>query len=241
MLWCFAALVLGGFVKGVVGIGLPMIAVPLMSLAIPPYVAAAMMIIPILPANAIQVRGGPPFKEKLTRFWPLVVGIGIGTFAGGWFFLRSDPKLLQLVVGAIVLVYALQRMRTTPFTVPEKVQGTAGFGVGAVAGALGGMAMLIGPMTVMYMSSLKLNREDFVGCIAFVYLTTTATVGLALASFDKFTTNVIIASVAACIPAVLGVFIGSRCRKYISQTLFDKLLTALIATIAVSLFVRALT
>ena len=83
IVWCAAALTLGGFVKGVMGVGVPMVAVPLMSLFIPAHYAAAMVVLPVIPANLIQLRAGGKLQDKWKRFWPLIIAISVGTVIGG--------------------------------------------------------------------------------------------------------------------------------------------------------------
>lgn len=239
ILWCAFALFLGGFVKGVVGVGLPMISVPLMSFVLPAYVAAALIVLPVFPANIVQVRSGGPLGEKIRRFWPVSLGIAAGTFASAPFIIAADPKVLSLLVACIVSLYALQRLRKRDFSIKARHERLVGLGAGLFAGGIGGITMLIGPLVVVYMAALKLERDVFVGSIAFVYLVTTFSIAMTLASFDQLTPSVLTASVLACIPATVGVVTGAWCRRYISQRSFDRLLTTLIIGIAASLFYRA--
>ncbi len=240
IMWCFVALVLGGFVKGVVGVGLPMISVPLMSFVVPPYVAAALVVLPVFPANIIQIRAGGPLLTKIKRFWPISAGIAIGTFASAPFLIAANPRVLQFIVACIVALYALQRFRKHQLSIKPRYEMPLGLASGAFAGAIGGITMLVGPLIVIYMAALRLERDVFVGSIAFVYLVTTFSIGLALAKYDQLTPTLITASILACVPAIIGVLTGSWCRKYISQTVFDKLLTVMILAIALSMFARAL-
>ncbi len=240
LVWCGFALLLGGFVKGVVGVGLPMIAVPLMSFVVPAWVAAAVVILPVIPTNLIQIRTGGPLIEKIKRFWPVTLGIAVGTFASAPFLIAADPRLLQFIVASIVTLYALQRIFHRDISIAPKYERSAGLGMGLFAGGIGGITMLIGPLVVIYMAALRLERDVFVGSIAFVYLATTLSIGIALASFSQITSSLVVASIAACVPATVGVVAGSWCRRYISQRLFDKLLTIMIIAIAASTFRHAL-
>ena len=48
---------LAGFVKGVIGMGLPTIAMGLLSVAMPPAQAAALLVVPSLVTNVWQIAG----------------------------------------------------------------------------------------------------------------------------------------------------------------------------------------
>ncbi len=240
ILWCGAALLLGGLVKGIVGVGLPMIAVPLMSFVLPPYVAAALVVLPVFPANILQVRAGGALGSKIKRFWPLTLGIVCGTFAGAPILIAANPKVLQFIVACLVGLYVVQRLFRREFVIRPQHEKRTSLAAGFFTGGIGGITMLIGPLITVYMASLKLQRDVFVGSIALVYLVTTLSIGVALASFDQLTTSLMIASLLACIPATLGFITGAWCRRFVSQQWFEKVLTTMIAAIALSLFYRSL-
>src|SRR5437762_9703690 len=64
------AFVLAGFVKGVIGMGLPTIVVGLLSLVISPAEAVALMLVPSLLTNIWQGLVGPYFTSIVRRLWP---------------------------------------------------------------------------------------------------------------------------------------------------------------------------
>ena len=68
----FALLVAGtflfaGLVKGVVGLGLPTVAMGLLGLAMPPVAAAALLLVPSLVTNVWQLLAKPRFGGLLRR------------------------------------------------------------------------------------------------------------------------------------------------------------------------------
>ncbi len=73
---------LAGFVKGVVGLGLPTVAMGLLGLAMAPAQAAALLVVPSLVTNLWQLFAGPRFGGLLRRLWPMMAGICLGTWAG---------------------------------------------------------------------------------------------------------------------------------------------------------------
>src|SRR5262245_22007829 len=74
------AFVFAGFVKGVVGQGLPAVAVGLLSLMISPGEAAALVVIPALITNIWQAWDGPALVPLLKRLWPTLLASFLGTF-----------------------------------------------------------------------------------------------------------------------------------------------------------------
>ena len=65
MLLILLAFLLAGFVKGVIGLGLPTVAMALLTLAMPPAEAAALLILPSLVTNLVQMRPLPEAARAL--------------------------------------------------------------------------------------------------------------------------------------------------------------------------------
>ena len=59
LLVAVATFLLAGFVKGVVGLGLPTVVMALLALALPPAQAAALLIVPSAVTNVWQFAAGP--------------------------------------------------------------------------------------------------------------------------------------------------------------------------------------
>ena len=70
MLLTTTAFLLAGLVKGVVGLGLPTLAMALLALAMPPAQAAALLILPSLVTNVWQMRPWPTLAPMTRRLWP---------------------------------------------------------------------------------------------------------------------------------------------------------------------------
>ena len=62
--------VLAGFVKGVIGLGLPTVAMGLLAVVMTPAQAAALLTLPSFLTNVWQAMG-PGFLPLLRRVWPM--------------------------------------------------------------------------------------------------------------------------------------------------------------------------
>ncbi|OVZ68541.1 hypothetical protein CDO43_23665, partial [Pseudomonas aeruginosa] len=69
---------LAGFVKGVVGLGLPTVSVGLLGLAMPPMQAAAPLIVPALVTHLRHLACGPPLTCLLTRPSIMLIALVMG-------------------------------------------------------------------------------------------------------------------------------------------------------------------
>jgi uncharacterized protein len=73
---------LAGFVKGVIGLGLPTISMGLLTVVMPPVQAAAILILPSLVTNVWQMVPGPALPVVMRRLWPMMLAVWLGTWAG---------------------------------------------------------------------------------------------------------------------------------------------------------------
>ncbi|HCN45357.1 MAG TPA: hypothetical protein DIT18_06605, partial [Pseudomonas sp.] len=107
---------LAGAVKGVIGLGLPTIAMGLLGLAMPPAQAAALLIVPSTLTNIWQLASGGHLRGLLKRLWPMLVMIFLGTLAGSVWLGISSGAWAAHALGAALLLYALVGLWLPPFS-----------------------------------------------------------------------------------------------------------------------------
>lgn len=85
-----------GVVKGLTGMGLPTVAIGILSLFIALPAAAAMIIIPSFVTNFWQLFTGPSISRLLKKLWSLVFCIIPGTFVGSFALVSARPMRLDI-------------------------------------------------------------------------------------------------------------------------------------------------
>src|SRR6266403_159049 len=73
-----AVVLLAGFVKGAIGLGLPTVAIGLLAVSMPPARALAIVIVPAIVTNVWQTFVGPYLRDIIRRLWPLMVATALG-------------------------------------------------------------------------------------------------------------------------------------------------------------------
>src|SRR5450830_1819534 len=117
-----AIFLLAGFVKGVVGLGLPTVAVGLLGLFMPPLQAAALLIVPSLVTNVWQLLAGGRFVWLLRRLWLMLSGIVIGTLLGARWISSDDSGQATAALGLALIVYATLGLASVKFSVSAKME-----------------------------------------------------------------------------------------------------------------------
>jgi uncharacterized membrane protein YfcA len=239
VLACAIAMVAGGTVKGVVGIGLPLVSLPVMATFIPIPKAIALLLLSSFATSVWQTFRGGLFVPSVKRFWPLLLGMAIGTPISVQMLATFDVKVLYLILGAIVAVFAVLLHRSIVLPVSPRAEPWAAPAVGAASGLVGGLSMLFGPVYAMYLAGLRLGKERFVAVIALANVWATIVLAASMARFNLFGGTDFVASLLALIPSFAGLTVGQWLRGYINEDLFRKTLAAVLLVIGLNLIRKA--
>jgi uncharacterized membrane protein YfcA len=99
---------IAGFVKGVIGLGLPTVSMGLLSLVMAPAKAASLLIVPSFVTNVWQLAAGPSFGRLARRLWLMLAGVVVGTLAGtGLLNLDKEDMIQALGLSFTVSTIAL--------------------------------------------------------------------------------------------------------------------------------------
>lgn len=238
---CAAAMLAGGLVKGVVGIGLPLLAMPVMVNFIPVHKAIALLILSSFTTSVWQSAHGGLFAPSVKRCWLLLLGIAIGVAISVKALATFDIKVLYLMLGVIVTAFATILHRRLVFTVAPRAERWVAPLTGIAAGLVGGLSMLFGPVYAMYLSGLKLDKESFVAAISIANVWATIVLAVAMTQYDLLGGADLAASLLALIPSSLGVLLGTRLRRHINEDLFRSMLAVVLFLIGLNLIRRAVT
>ena len=231
-----AVFVLGGFVKGVVGLGLPTITMGLLSLSMPPAQAAALLVVPSLVTNLWQI-GGPGFAALLKRLAPMLIGVCAGVALGaGWL---GGGAWAGLALGVALVVYASLgllhwRPRLRPSFEPW-LGPLVGVATGLVTAATG---VFVIP-AVPYLQALGLEKDELVRALGLSFLVATIALGASLGLDGALHGTALVGSLAVVAPALLGMGAGQWLRGRVEPETFKTLFFAGLLLLGAYLAARA--
>lgn len=238
--WCFLALALGGFIKGALGVGTPLLTVPMMALVLPPQMAIAIMAIPVVVANLWQFAQAERSTAVIARFWPTFLAILVGTWVGVKILSVIDEKTLLVVVGISVIGFALLQGSRFRLHLPDPMVKPAGLFFGGASGLIGGLSSFFGPMLIVYLISIRnLDKNQFVSSISFLYVSAVVPWTVTLYLFGILDQRMLIYSALATIPVTIGLLIGQRIRRRISDARFQYLIIGILVVSGCSMLWRA--
>jgi len=227
--WCFFALVCGGLIKGTLGVGTPLLTVPLMALVLPVQMAVTLMAIRVVVANLWQVSRAKHLRPSAGRFWPAFLAILLGTYVGVMVLSTIDERSLLMLVGFIVIAFTLLQASSYRFSIPPTREKPAGFVFGLSSGVIGGVSSMFGPMLIIYLVSVtNLDKDRFVGAISFLYIAAVVPWAVILYWFGILDSRMLVLSMAATLPVVAGMVIGQKLRVQVSDRHFHHLVLAVL-------------
>ncbi len=219
----FITFFLAGFIKGVVGFGLPVVVLAMLVPTLGLKTAIALVVVPAVVTNIWQAIVGGNFREIVRRIWPMLalgcvfVWIGVGFLAG------ADGRLAAGLLGVLLSVYAAYSLTQAQLQPPRRWEVWLTPLVGALSGfAFGYTGSLMIP-GVIYLQALGFKRDMLVQSLGIFFLVMSSVLGLSLSHHDLMPTDTALLSVTALIPMGLGMLIGQRYRHRISEELFRKL------------------
>jgi len=217
-----AVLLLAGFVKGVIGLGLPAISMGLLGVMMPPLQAAALLVVPNLVTNLWQLAAGGDVRPVLRRLWPMLAGIAVGTGLGVLMLPVEGARWATPALGAMLALYALLGLLHPALRLPERHERWAG----PFAGMLTGIATVATGVfvipTVPYLQALGFSRAALVQALGLSFLTSAIALAPALAGTGAFGVSSGGWSLLALAPALAGMFAGQAMRERITQETFRR-------------------
>ena len=218
-----SAFCVAGFVKGMVGLGLPTVSLGLLSLFVDLPTAMALLVMPSLLTNIWQAIVGGEFSSLFRRLWLFLLVAVTMVHVGAELFTMVETALLQRALGALLLLYALLALiGKTPRLSPTQERVFSPI-CGAINGMLTGLTGTLFIPGVMFLQAIGLSKDALVQAMGMLFAASTASLGLALYWHGLMPFDVGILSCAALLPALFGIMIGRTLRGHLSQDLFRRL------------------
>ncbi|WP_028240468.1 sulfite exporter TauE/SafE family protein [Stutzerimonas azotifigens] len=239
ILFVALALFLGGAVKGTVGVGLPLVVVSLLGSLLDPRLSVALVTLPVVMTNVWQSLRSGILLGALRRFWPLILVFALSTWVGAQILVALDAALLLGLLGAAVVMFSLINLFQPRLRLAAEHERFAGPGVGLVAGLLNGVSTVNGPPLAIYLVSLGLDKETFIGSYGLIALCGSFPLLLSYIGVGLLGPTELGASLLAVVPALVGVVAGERLRHRIDPELFRRILLAVLIVLGLNLIRRA--
>jgi uncharacterized membrane protein YfcA len=217
-----AAFLLAGFIKGVLGLGLPTVSMGLLAVAMPPGQAIAIVIVPAIVTNIWQTFGGPYLRDIMRRLWPLMLGTVAGIWLNAGLLTGPYASYGTVVLGTLLVIYAILGLSKLHFEVARRDEKWVGGIVGLITGVVSAATGVQVIPSMPYMQAIGMEKDELVQALGVFF--TVATLALA---FNLTTTGLLTAATAlpgaiAMAASFAGMFIGQAVRNRMHPEVFRR-------------------
>ncbi|PZN92965.1 MAG: hypothetical protein DCF30_22370 [Hyphomicrobiales bacterium] len=240
ILFIAATFLLAGFVKGVIGLGLPTIAVGILGVVMAPAQAAALLVVPNLITNGWQIATGPGLKAILIRLWPMLAGICVGTWAGAGLLEQQKNGSATLWLGVALVLYALVGLKAAKLRVSPGMEAWLGPVIGIATGVATAATGVFVLPAVPYLQALGLDKDELVQALGVSFIVSTLALSVGLLGSGALDATVAWHSALALLPALAGMAVGTIIRNRISASTFKLCFFAGLLALGSYLVVRSI-
>jgi uncharacterized membrane protein YfcA len=216
--------VIAGFVKGVLGQGLPTVAVGLLSLTMSPGEAAALIVIPALLTNIWQAWFGPSLMPLIRRLWPTLLAAFLGTFlasALGLDLLTPEAaSMARRALGGALIVYGLLGVSRIHLRVPPHAEPWLGPSLGVATGVVASATGVVMFPVIPYIQALGLERDDLVQAQGLSFMVSSFALMFVVLGNGTLNTANAATSLAAMAVSFVGMFLGQHVRQFLRPDVF---------------------
>ncbi len=233
------ALFVGGIVKGVVSIGVPLIAIPLLTGILSVKQSVLLMSVPIIAGNIPQAFEGGKTWGTLRSIGSLVIGAVIGIALGVKILLSIPGSLATAIAGLILIIACIVLLFTPKFRLPQRTAGPVGLIAGFFSGLMEGISAIPGPLLATYLIATGATGKRFTKEIALVLVISIAVLIGVFGQSRHASFGDLLISACAAIPVVAGIIAGRPLRDALPPRAFRVVVLVFIIVAAVQMIARS--
>lgn len=228
-------------VKGVTGMGGPLLAVPYIAGLTSVEYAVVVLSIANMVSNGWLLwehrTGARGTGFVMIPF--LAVGTG-ATIAGTWILTEVDDRILSVVIAILIGVYIWRYLADPHFGLDRTTARRLAAPMGLVGGGLLGATGTAGPLIATYLHSIRMARSSFIHMMSLTFSVFGLIQLLTLVVLGAFTPERTAQALWAIIPVAAMTFAGTRIGRLLDQRAFELVVLALLGFAAARLLWSAL-
>ena len=227
-----------GFAKGATGMGLPLVATPLLAGVFGPKAAVVIVTIPIFAANSILLLQGWRRLDVLRGIAPIIVASAIGTVIGVNLLALLDQRTFAILISLIVVVFLLRGERLIGEDPGARRARILGPAVGFVGGVLQGTTSIASPLIGSFFHARNMDRHEYVIVLAAIFELNAAIQLAGYALLGLYTPDLVAIGLLGLVPTLLALMAGIYFRGRLEQARFRQLIVVLLVLSVANLLWR---
>jgi len=217
-----AAFLLAGFVKGVIGLGLPTVSMGLLAVTMPPSHALAIVIVPAIVTNIWQTFIGPYLRDIVRRLWPLMGGTVVGIWLNSDMLTGPYARYGTIVLGILLVIYAIIGLNKFSFSVARRHEKWIGGIVGVMTGMVSAATGVQVIPSMPFMQAIGMEKDELVQALGVFFTVATVALAFNLTAAGLLTAATALPGAVAMAAAFAGMFIGQAVRSRMQPEVFRR-------------------
>lgn len=235
-----SAFFISAFLKGLTGLGFSTICLGLLAIFMDLTVAIPLVFLPSLLSNLLVMFQAGHFIESIKRFWLLYLSAIPGLLLGAWLLGNYSNTIPKFVLGLTMIIYGFWGLRSQLLRLNDSQEAKLCIPVGLTSGFINGMTGSQIMPIMPYLLSLKMDRKQFIQTINCAFTFNTLIMMLLLGNMGFMNASVLSISAVGVIPVMLGIYLGGRIQRKVSDDFFRKMVLVLLIGIGLSLVIGLL-
>jgi len=225
---------LAGFVKGVVGLGLPTVSMGLLSVTMAPSHALAIVIVPAVITNIWQTFVGSYLRDIFRRLWPLLIGTALGIWLNRGALTGAYAHYIPIALGILLVIYAVMGLSKFAFTVAPGSEKWIGGIVGVVTGLISAATGVQVIPSMPFLQAIGMEKDELVQALGVFFTVATLALSINLTASGLLSASTALPGATAMGCSFAGMFIGQAVRSRMPADAFRRWF--LIAMIVLGLY-----
>jgi hypothetical protein len=217
-----ATFLLAGFVKGVIGLGLPTVSMGLLAVTMQPSHALAIVIVPAVVTNIWQTFVGPYLRDIIRRLWPLMLGTVVGIWLNAGMLTGPYARYGTVVLGVLLVVYAIIGLSKLSFKVAPSNEKWVGGIVGLITGVASAATGVQVIPSMPFMQAIGMEKDELVQALGVFFTVATVSLAFNLTSTGLLTAATAVPGAIAMAAAFTGMFVGQAVRSRLKPEAFRR-------------------
>ena len=222
LIFIAAAFLLAGFVKGVIGLGLPTVSMGLLAVTMTPAHALAIVIVPAILTNIWQTFAGPYFLGIVRRLWPLLLGLVVGIWLNADMMTGPYARYGTVLIGVLLVVYAIISLRRVSITVRPSDEKWLGAIIGLVTGVISAATGVQVVPSMPFMQALGMKKDELIQALGVFFTAATLAQAFNLSAAGILNGTVAVPGVIALAASFTGMATGQAVRTRLEPEAFRR-------------------
>jgi uncharacterized membrane protein YfcA len=237
VVFVFIAISVGALLKGMTGIGLPLIAVPAIASLSSVQEAVLLMVIPVMGSNLWLVATHWQYRKSIRQHLPFLIAGFCGGIVGTLLLVSVDDRWLKLLLMAWLALYLVQYALGDALHFIFRAKGATAALIGATAGTVHGASGISAHIVAPYFHGRGLAAAPYAFLVAVAFLTTSSAQLVTAIGNQLFTTERITIALLALLPTLFFTRIGVRYANVVSEKVFNRIIITIFIVMEIKLIV----